>query len=109
MAEALIILLAFAAYSLFSKALTRTVLTLPILFTGLGLALSGPLHDAFPGEVIHSGKVFLAEATLILVLFADASHVRFRRLILSWTLPARMLLTSGPVSTMPASVNSESS
>lgn len=48
MAEALVVLLAFAAYSLFSKALTRTVLTLPILFTGLGLALSGPPHDAFP-------------------------------------------------------------
>ncbi|MDH0615671.1 MULTISPECIES: sodium:proton antiporter [unclassified Agrobacterium] len=97
MAEALVVLLAFAAYSLFSKALTRTVLTLPILFTGLGLALSGPLHDAFPGEVIHSGKVFLAEATLILVLFADASHVRFRRLILSWTLPARMLVIGMPL------------
>lgn len=97
MPEALIILSAFAAYSLFSKALARTVLTLPILFTGLGLALSGSLHGAFPAELIHSGKVLLAEATLILVLFADASHVRFRRLAMNWAPPARMLTIGMPL------------
>ena len=46
MFELLVVLLAFAAYSLFSKRLGRTVLTLPILFTGLGLVLSAPLQVA---------------------------------------------------------------
>jgi len=92
MAETLLVLLAFGAYSLFSKALSRTVLTLPILFTGLGL-----LHRAIPADAIHNGKVLLAEATLILVLFAEASHVRFRRLAMNWTIPARMLVIGMPM------------
>lgn len=93
----LIILLAFAAYSLFSKVISRSLLTLPILFTALGFALSGSLHDAFPGEVIHEGKKGLAEITLILVLFADASHVRFRKLAMDWQYPTRMLVIGLPL------------
>ena len=96
----LVILLAFAAYSLFSKAISRSVLTLPILFTGLGLALSGPLHATFAPETIHEGKKLLAEGTLVLVLFADASHIRFRRLAMNWTLPARMLVIGMPLTIM---------
>lgn len=87
----LIVLVAFAAYSLFSKAIDRSLLTLPILFTGLGLALSAPLQNALPGDVIHEGKKGLAEVTLILVLFSDASHVRFRKLVMDWQYPTRML------------------
>jgi sodium/hydrogen antiporter len=97
MSELVMVLAAFAAYSLFSKGLSRTVLTLPILFTGVGLALSGPLTAAVPAEVIHEGKKMLAEVALILVLFADASHVRIGRLAMTWALPARMLLVGMPL------------
>ncbi len=97
MIEMLAILAAFAAYSLFSKRLSRTVLTLPILFTGLGLALSGPLQATLPPGTVHEGKIILAEVTLILVLFADASHVQFRRLRMNWALPARMLVVGMPL------------
>lgn len=97
MFELLVVLLAFAAYSLFSKRLGRTVLTLPILFTGLGLVLSAPLQVAVPSGVAEEGKVILAEVTLILVLFADASHVRFGRLRMNWALPARMLVVGMPL------------
>lgn len=97
MLEILAVLAAFAAYSLFSKRLARTVLTLPILFTGLGLMLSVPLHAALPPETVHEGRIFLAEVTLILVLFADASHVRIRRLRMNWALPARMLIVGMPL------------
>ena len=93
----LIVLVAFAAYSLFSKAIDRSLLTLPILFTGLGLALSAPLQNALPGDVIHEGKKGLAEVTLILVLFSDASHVRFRKLVMDWQYPTRMLVIGLPL------------
>ena len=43
MFETLLIILAFAFYSLFSNAISKTVLTLPLLFTVVGFALSGPL------------------------------------------------------------------
>lgn len=93
----LIILFAFAAYSLFSKAIGRSFLTLPILFTALGFALAEPLKDALPAAVIHEGKKGLAEITLILVLFADASHVRFRKLLMEWKIPTRMLVLGLPL------------
>lgn len=92
----LIILLAFAVYSLFSKSIDRSLLTLPILFTGLGYALSAPLNETLPSELIHEGKKGLAEVTLILVLFSDASHVRFGRLAKDWQIPARMLIVGMP-------------
>lgn len=97
MFELLVVLMAFAVYSLFSKRLARTVLTLPILFTGLGLMLSVPLAAAVQSGVAEEGKVILAEVTLILVLFADASHVRFGRLRMNWALPARMLVVGMPL------------
>lgn len=94
---ALIILLAFAVYSLFSKSISRSVITLPILFTALGLALSQTLQASLPAGLIYEGKKILAEITLILVLFSDASHVRFGKLVTEWTLPARMLVIGLPL------------
>jgi sodium/hydrogen antiporter len=93
----LIVILAFASYSLFNKVISTTLLTLPILFTGRGLALSGPFADALAPELIHEGKKVLAAVTLILVLFADASHVRFRKLAMNWQISARMLLVGMPL------------
>lgn len=94
---ALGILVAFAVYSLFSRAISTSILTLPILFTLLGLALSGPLKETVPPEFVSGAKTGLAEVTLILVLFADASRVRFRRLVLEWQFPARMLIIGMPL------------
>ncbi|GAA6164020.1 cation:proton antiporter [Pelagimonas sp. KU-00592-HH] len=93
----IIVLLAFTAYSLASKAIGRTILTLPILFTMLGLALSTPLEQIGETAAVHEGKRVLAEITLILVLFADASHVRFKQLSTSWRIPARMLIVGMPL------------
>jgi NhaP-type Na+/H+ or K+/H+ antiporter len=93
----LLILSAFMAYSLLSKRISRGFLTLPILFTAFGWALSEPLAEAFSAELVHEGKKVLAEVTLVLVLFADASHVRFTRLVENWRIPARMLLLGMPM------------
>ncbi|MCV6547020.1 MAG: cation:proton antiporter [Cohaesibacter sp.] len=93
----LIILSIFAGYSLFSKVIMRSPLTLPIIFTGLGFALSEPLHTVLSDDLILEGTKRLAEVTLILVLFADASHVRFRKLVMNWQYPARMLVIGGPL------------
>lgn len=93
----LIVIACVAAYSLLSKAISRTLVTLPMVFVGLGLLLSVPLKSAADPDLIHHGKILLGEITLILILFADASHVRFRRLALNWRLPARMLLIGLPL------------
>ncbi|GAB5432782.1 MAG: cation:proton antiporter [Epibacterium sp.] len=93
----LLVLLAFALYSLFSKRIDRSVLTLPILFAGLGFLLSKPLSEVIPAGLIHEGKAGLAEVTLILVLFSDASHVRLRSLARGWQYPTRMLVIGLPL------------
>ena len=94
----LAILVAFIVYSLVTRAVDRSLLTLPIIFMCLGYGLSEQLRAAVPPEVMHEGKRLLAEITLVLVLFSDASHVRFSQLKQSWNLPARMLLVGLPLS-----------
>ncbi len=94
----LIVLSAFVVYSLLSKWVDRTVLTLPIIFMVLGYVLTGPLHANSDPVIIHEGKRLLAEITLVLILFTDASHVRFQQLRKSWRIPARMLVIGLPLS-----------
>ena len=93
----LLILIAFALYSLFSKAVSRSILTLPILFVAFGFAISAPLGAALAPEFIDEAKRLVAEITLVLVLFSDASHIRFRRLAENWKLPMRMLVIGMPL------------
>jgi NhaP-type Na+/H+ or K+/H+ antiporter len=64
----------------------------------LGFALSEPLRRPRRRRCSHEGKRLLAEITLVLVLFSDASHVQFSQLKQSWRLPARMLLIGLPLS-----------
>jgi NhaP-type Na+/H+ or K+/H+ antiporter len=94
----LAILVAFILYSVVTRFIDRSLLTLPIIFMCLGFALSEPLRSAAPPEVLHEGKRLLAEITLVLVLFSDASHVQFSQLKQSWGLPARMLVIGLPLS-----------
>jgi NhaP-type Na+/H+ or K+/H+ antiporter len=94
----LIALLGFIGYSMISKAITRTVLTLPIVFVVFGFAFAGPIHSiGLEGGTLHSAKRLIAEFTLVLVLFSDASHVRFARLKDNFKLPLRMLMAGLPL------------
>lgn len=85
-------------YSLLTKAISRTVVTLPMIFTGLGLLAAEPTKMLAEPEVLDATKRFLAEVTLIIVLFADASHVRFSELRQNYKLPLRMLVIGMPLS-----------
>lgn len=96
-ALALGVLVCTVVYSLFSKAIGRSILTLPIIFMVAGLVASDPMEHLASPEILHNSKRFLAEITLILVLFADASHVRFARLKESYLIPLRMLVIGMPL------------
>lgn len=76
----LMLLASFALYALLSKSIDRSILTLPLIFTALGLALSEPITRHGNPDMLDEGKRLLAEITLILILFSDASHVHFVRL-----------------------------
>jgi len=93
----LIILVAVGLYSLLSKKIEASILTLPMLFAGLGLAIGQSGFALVPmaigNRVIHT----IAEITLILVLFADASRVNWKSLFSYTAIPARMLLIGMPL------------
>ncbi len=93
----ILVALAVAAYGLLSRRLQGGMLTLPLLFVAFGLAVGDGglgIAEIRPEQgVIH----LVAEATLILVLFTDASRIDLGRLVADHTLPLRMLLFGLPL------------
>jgi sodium/hydrogen antiporter len=78
-------------YAGVSRRLERTILTGPIVFVSVGLLVGGEALGWF-GLQIGSGTVrALAEATLTLVLFTDASRINLGALRREVALPARLL------------------
>ena len=84
-------------WSLVSARLERWDVSAPIAFVVLGVVVThGPtamVHIALGSDAIRS----LAEVTLALVLFADASRVNVRKLRASAVLPTRLLALGLPL------------
>ena len=79
------------AYAAFSGRLERTVLTAPILFVGAGLLAGGEALGWLDVGIESSSVRDLAEVTLTLVLFVDASRIDIGALRKEIALPARLL------------------
>lgn len=87
----------FFTFALVSKRIQGSVLTPPIFFTLIGLALSGTLMET-TGLTYDEGSIHtLAELTLILVLAADASQISLKELSRMKTIPVRLLLFGLPL------------
>ena len=99
-ATILIILTAIAAYSLFSKSLEKTVFTMPMIFTALGLLLGQFELAVVPKDLGNEVVHLIAEITLVIVLFTDSSRVRFKSLFAYSTIPVRMLTIGMPLTIM---------
>ena len=78
------------AFSAISRRLERSVVTAAIFFTSAGL-LAGPVLGLIDLSVGGEPVKLLAEATLTLVLFADASRISFPALRSEFAVPARLL------------------
>jgi NhaP-type Na+/H+ or K+/H+ antiporter len=107
------ILVCIFLYSLLTNAISKTILTLPIIFMVVGYLSARPIEALAEPELLDEGKRLLAEITLILVLFSDASHVRFKTLRMNFNVPLRMLaiglpLTLGLGTTVALLLNPES-
>ncbi len=85
------------AYALLTNAIAKSILTLPIIFMGLGFLGAHQVETIAAPQSLDAGKRLLAEVTLVLVLFSDASHVRFMRLRENFKLPLRMLVIGLPL------------
>ena len=86
-----IIAVAFFGYGLVSERLATFSVSGPLVFTLLGVAAGSAGFDVLGGEFGEGGVELLAEATLVLILFSDATRVDLRVLRTQTTLPARML------------------
>lgn len=95
MLESALILVAAAlfGYALVARRLLDSMLTGPMLFLALGWTLSatGAAHDAEP--LLH----LIAEITVVIMLFADASRIDLRHLTADYAWPARMLALGLPL------------
>ena len=78
------------AFSGVSRRLERSIVTPAIFFTSAGL-LAGPVFGLIDLNVRGETVKLLAEATLTLVLFADASRIQFPALRTEFAVPARLL------------------
>ena len=83
--------------NLVSAQIRRWYLTLPMLFTAAGLILGPEVTDIVQIQIEAAGIELLAEVTLVLVLFSDASRIDLVLLRRQAALPARLLLIAFPL------------
>jgi sodium/hydrogen antiporter len=82
------VLLGFAAIS---RRLDGTSITAPIVFAGIGLLVGSEALGLVEPDPDGTLVKYLAEATLALVLFADASRIDLRALRGEYAVPVRLL------------------
>ncbi len=87
-------------YALLSNAIAKTIVTLPMIFTAIGYICSEPLDALISPEILNDGTRLLAEITLVLVLFSDASRVRFQAFKKTYSLALRMLSIGLPLTVL---------
>ena len=93
----ILILLAILGFAALSRRLESSLLTMPMLFTAFGLVIGQGGADLVPMASEHAIVHGIAEFTLILVLFSDASHINLRTLRQGAGIPVRMLLIGMPL------------
>lgn len=99
LAEPLALLIAAAvfAYALFSRKTEQVALTAPTMFTALGILLGPAWLDWVTAEIDGKGLMVLAEFTLALILFVDASQIERAHLVRFEVLPIRLLAIGLPL------------
>jgi len=93
----LFISIVIIVYGYFSKLLFHINISAPMVFTTLGVLLSplffGSSSIDINGDLIQT----IAEITLVIVLFSDASALNLQNLKREWKLPARLLAIGLPI------------
>ena len=86
-----VVALALIAFGVVSRRLEGTPLTAAIVFVGIGLLVGTQALDLLDTAPTGSSVKILAEATLTVVLFVDASRIDLRLLRREYAVPARLL------------------
>jgi len=86
-----VIALALIGFGVISRRVEGTPLTAAIFFVGIGLLVGGKVLGLVDPSPTGEGVKLLAEATLTLVLFTDASRIDLRKLRREYSVPVRLL------------------
>ncbi|MGF1464571.1 MAG: cation:proton antiporter [Sandaracinaceae bacterium] len=86
------------SYALLSRPLDRFWITAPMVFVGVGLVIGNAAFDMVDLGMDNEPVHLVAELTLVLVLFADASLIDLRALARQASLPTRLLALGMPLS-----------
>ena len=86
-----VIALALIAFGVVSRRVDGTPITAAIIFVGIGLLVGPQALDLLDTSPTGESVRLLAEATLTVVLFSDASRIDMRMLRREYSLPARLL------------------
>lgn len=92
----LILLFSVSAYSMLAKKLSTTIITAPMVFLSMGFIISQ--FELINIGNAHETVYLIAEISLVVLLFLDASQINLRRLKRQNTWPLRMLLIGLPLS-----------
>lgn len=84
-------------YALVSRSLARRSVSGPMVFTLAGILLATLPWGFSSGSFSEGGIEVLAEATLVVILFADATRIDFSALRKQAAIPSRMLLLGLPL------------
>jgi NhaP-type Na+/H+ or K+/H+ antiporter len=95
---------AFLFYAVLSRRLDGTPLTAAMIFVGVGFFLSNEGLDWLHLDVDQEGVQLLAEATLAVVLFTDASRIDLHVLRREYGVPTRLLAVGLPLTIVAGSV-----
>lgn len=82
-------------FAMIANRISKTILTAPMIFLGLGYALS--FTGWLPAETAEHSLHLVAEITLIILLFLDASQIDLKALRENHIWPERMLLFGLPL------------
>jgi NhaP-type Na+/H+ or K+/H+ antiporter len=86
-----VVALALIAFGAVSRRVEGTPVTPAMIFVGVGLLLGAQALDLLETSPTGEAVRVLAEATLALVLFSDASRIDLRTLRREYAVPARLL------------------
>src|SRR4249920_414987 len=86
-----VIALSLIGFGTVSRRVDGTSVTPAIIFVGVGLVVGAHALDLLDASPTGEAVQLLAEATLTLVLFVDASRIDLRTLRREYAVPARLL------------------
>ena len=87
-------------FALVSSRFDNSLITPPMVFTGTGVLLALIFNQLVEEETAKSSLEFVAELTLVIVLFIDASRINLPLLIRKHKIPVRLLGVGLPLTVL---------